>query len=195
MSLVDLDTDVKPWLEIAPAVISSDDVLQLCMESAIEFFESYTNRVLEEQDLTEQYNGNGTHVMGLRQFPVSQVLGVSIDAAWLFPTSEDSASYILDNDVFLVRKEVWPQGIRNIQVTYTAGYTPDDAPVDLKLASLQMIEFLYKGRGDHRLGVTNRNKIGESLTFQDSVPKTILDLIAPYVREKAVADLVRRAGG
>lgn len=195
MALVDLETEVKPWLEIAPSVTTSDNVLLTCMESATAFFESYCERELEEDTYTHQFNGSGRHELRLREFPVSDIHFAAIDSTWAFATPEDLASILIDNELWLVRKEIWPHGIRNIQVSYTAGYDFDDTPTDLRLACLQMVEFLYHGRADHRVGVTNRSKIGETLTFQDSVPKTILDLIAPYRRKGAVAALVRRQGG
>lgn len=195
MALVDLELQVKPWLEIPASETGSDDVLRLCMESATIFFESYCGRALEQQDRTQQFNGSGSHVLQLQEFPVTQINRVSIDSTWQFPTSIDTSTLLVDNDLFLVRREVWPQGIRNIQVAYTAGYAHSCMPTDLVQACLLMVEFLYHGRSDHRLGVGNRNKMGETLTYQDSVPKVILDLLAPYVRETAVRGLLRRAGG
>lgn len=195
MGLVYLQEDVKPWLEIPQTNTSADDVLAQCIEGATIFFESHTERVLEEQDLTHQFNGNGNHVMMLREFPVSQVTNVWVSSDWDFSAPIDNTSYVLDNEAFIVRKTVWDQGVRNIAVQYTAGYAMDYVPADLRQAALMMTEFLWKGRADFRLGVTNRSKGGETLTFQESVPKAILDILETYKRAPYVASLLRRAGG
>lgn len=195
MALVDRDLDVKPHLEIAPATTTFDTYLDALAESVTILFETLTNRVLEEQDLTHRFNGNGKHVLVLREFPVSQVTRVAIDATWGFLTPEDTTSYYLDNEVFLVRQNVWPEGIRNIEIDTTAGYAPDDVPEDLRYTALLAIEFFYHGRTDHRLGVTARSKMSESLTFTESLPKTILDMLDPYRRKRAMADLLERVGG
>lgn len=195
MSLVSLDQDVKPYLEIPLSNTSSDDVLGLCMEASISFFETYTNRVLEEQDLTHDFNGNGTHVLMLREWPVSQVTAVYLDSDWVFASAMDSSEYMLDNEAFVVRKTVWDKGTRNVRVAYTAGYTVEECPPDLQQASLMMIEFLWRMRADQRLSVTNRAKNGETLTFQESIPKSIIDILNGYKRDVAAQDLLRRAGG
>lgn len=195
MSLVDLSLDVKPYLEIPDSDTSSDDVLGLCMEAASAYCERYTGRILEEQDLTETANGNGTHSLVIRAFPITTISRISIDADWQFLDALDPSEYIVNNECFVVRKLVWPQGIQNIQLTLTAGYAYDDVPADLTQINLHLVEFFYHSRSDHRLGVVNRNKIGETLTFTESVPKTITDMLAPYVWETATKSLLRRNNG
>lgn len=194
MSLLDLTTEIKPWLEVPPTVTEWDDLLEELNAATTVFFETYTNRVLEEQDLTHQFSGNGTHRLMLREFPVSQVTRVSLDADWQFPDALDTTEYLIDDDAFLYRKLAWGQGVRNIQIDYTAGYAPDDVPEDLRQAALMLVEFLYHTRNDHRLGLTNRSKVSETMTFQDSVPKIILDMLERYRRPVAVKDLLERVG-
>lgn len=195
MALLDREADIKPYLEIAPSNHTLDAFLDELNASVTSAFNFWTNRQLASATYTQQFNGNGTHELELRFFPVTTLTSVSIDSAWTFAAPISAGDALVDDQLFLIGKNAWPQGVRNIQVVYIAGYLTGSVPADLKHAALLAVEYLFRGRNDQRFGVTNRNKIGETLTFADSFPKSIIDMLAPYIRKRAVEDLRERRGG
>ncbi len=85
------------------------------------------------------------------------VYGLSaIDDNWVYLRKTDTP--LDDFDVLLERGQIaryseWPFGNRNIYVDYTAGYTSDNMPNDLKLAIKIIIQFFYNKRDDDSFGL------------------------------------------
>jgi len=174
-----------------------DTLVQTCRDAAQDAFDQYTNRRLREAVYTHQMDGNGLHMLVARQFPIVSISSIKVDPAWVFGsgTLVPSTDYIVENDTLLLKKTVWEQGIRNYQMVYTAGYGGAvPVPPDIVFAMKLLVEFLYHGRDDQRLGIQARGKVGETLTFLEDVPKTIWTLIDQYERKNAIAK-AQAAGG
>ena len=74
----------------------------------------------------------------------------------------------------------FPRGTRNIKIVYEAGVgtvVGDDIPDDLVNACLDYILWLYDRQNDRRIGRTNKSKGDENVTYEVSVPKSILDTL------------------
>ncbi len=87
----------------------------------------------------ERYNGNGMHELYLRNQPVTEVTSCIIDDSEYIDNLE-----LIDNRLFY--EDGWfSNGINNIKVSYTAGWTQSSMPGDIRLAALQLIS-LYTGQ-------------------------------------------------
>lgn len=156
---------------------------------------------------TDTYAGTGGRQLFLRDSPVTAVASVTVWGVAV-PASADgiAAGYVFD-DVSLwlvpgttvglpparVLDSRWPRGVRNIVVTYTAGYTgtttpPSDAtfngaPSDLGQAVTEFVVQQYK----RRAWVDQASKVvsaaGETTTFRAwEVPPQLERVIQQYTR-------------
>lgn len=123
---------------------------------------------------TETYDGGGT-VVQLRRVPVVSVAAVTQDAVAI-------TDYALDPSAGLLYRDEdgasWEYGVRNISVTYTAGYST--VPDALKQALLELVRHLWKTQ---RGGMDGRNPMmgdetvaGTGWTF----PLRVEQLLDPY---------------
>lgn len=148
--------DLKEFLGIADATTGEDNKLTLILNGVDAAVKRYCNRDLESRTYTsELYNGTGRNSLFLRQRPLTAVSSLKVvvgiyggvgnsdaftaDTAWtqnvdyiIASTSQDEFN---QSELIAIRR-LWPEGLRNVQVTYTAGYTTP--PADLKLAVLQL---------------------------------------------------------
>ena len=185
--------EAKTYLDIPN--VSQDTFVQQLIDSVESAFDMATNRKLLEATYIHQFDGNGEHTLISREFPVTAITEVNIDATWVFGagTIVSTSDYFIDNELLLINKNTWPQGIRNIEISYTAGYSTALVPKDLQQAGFIYIDYLYRINNDRRVGVQTRSKLGENLTYFDGIPKNVLELLEPYKREVMVAS--RRKGG
>ena len=187
----------KAHLGIPTLDTTQDARVEDYINAASDHVESLTNRKLVLQTHTHYLDGNGKGRMLLQEFPAQKPTVVNMDLSWTFgsgtlvPTTEFEVQF----DVILVRRslQTFPNGARNVKVTYQAGYST--IPMDVQQATLLGVEMLYHGRNDRRLGVQSKTKVGESVVFVDAIPQLVQTLLAPYVREAYVTRQIARGGG
>jgi uncharacterized phiE125 gp8 family phage protein len=128
----------KNYLRITET--SEDLLIESLINAVSDQIENYCRRKLKERTYTdEEYDGTNSSNLLLSQFPVSSVTDVKID-----DISIASSEYKLRKGTGgLVRlNSEWPEGVLNIKVTHTSGYSP--VPSDLDLACKHMVMFYYK---------------------------------------------------
>jgi hypothetical protein len=131
---------VKSFLDIPLEQTNDDEDITFLINASSSQIESYCKRKFKEQTYTdEEYDGNGLSGLYLRQYPVIEILSVSIDDVVLNATDYKCKKSIGK----LIKKHgKWPSGEINIQASYTAGYT--EIPADLELACKLLVRTYYK---------------------------------------------------
>lgn len=170
---------------------TDEDWLQLLVNSAQSFMETYCHRAFESGDYVEYYSGDGTKVLMLRKYPVStltsiyRVTGYTDDVE--STTEIDSDYYRLDAQAGIVWHDTkWLEGTRNYKVTYSAGYAT--IPYDLKTLCLEIAAKLYHSGGrdpmlkQERLGPYTRQYLESALS------PDILERLSLYRRWAPVID-------
>jgi hypothetical protein len=189
-SLVTLD-DTKKWLDIPLASTDLNDRAELFINSASEIIERYLDRKLARKTYTERYDGLRANKIFLKNTPASKPTSIAFASDWDFSEPLDTADYTVQEESLIVFKNaITPRGNQNIQVIYTAGYvtplssvqTGSALPSDIKMACLMLISWLWQVDRDRRLGVTNKSKQNESISFEDGIPVTIADILRNYKR-------------
>lgn len=135
-----------------------NDLLQLLINSTTKYVENYIKRPLDLTEVTLQLNGTGTDVLVLNHYPISSVSSIRVDSNREFAsiTEIDTDDYYVDTEAGRIEKlngVVWPVGRRNVQITYTRGFSA--IPDDLSLAGLEIaaIKWNESHQGDKRIGV------------------------------------------
>lgn len=156
---VDLEDDVKPWLQIQTLATGGDLRLQLLIDMTCQWVQNKMGRavgptpfkrrfngwsgwngayielpyapILEVTSVTEWWGSSGPHVLG-EQTPENQVDGWQCDYL---------RGQLIRVFPGLVQKP-WFPGSRNIEVSWVAGYNP--VPADIKVATLEMIAHWWR---------------------------------------------------
>lgn len=152
-------TEYKTWAGIGGTDL--DTWLAAVIAQAQDFAERWCDRNFESAERTEYYDGHGGETIQLRSTPVtaissvSYISGVSSGAATYTAYATDS--YWVDSTGILSRysafdawdeagdRAIWPEGVRNIKVVYTGGWST--IPEGLKLAVFHLIDYLKDLRG------------------------------------------------
>ena len=166
-SLTTVD-DLKTFLQIASSDTSEDTRLEELLDGVEWAVESFTKRRFASRSYTEYHDGNGRQLVVLRNRPVTAITSVKVDAtgyygngtnafaastAWTIGTDYTPKNLTADEDnpgLLIALKGsmfdgrgVWPEGIGNIEVVYTAGY--QTIPSDLILAVHQLASGVRQG--------------------------------------------------
>ncbi len=159
---VDLNSDVKPYLQIPVASVASDVELQLIIDGTCYWVQNYLGRPIAPTEFFRRFSGywgtgNGGAYVSLPYYPVTQM--VSVIEYWgtsgphtlteQTPTNQGGQDvysmdylrgYVIRAFDGLVARPFFP-GLRNIEVTWWAGYNP--IPPDIKLATLKLIKHYW----------------------------------------------------
>lgn len=195
-ALTDLAT-AKEHLEIPGADTTQDSKVERFINTASDFFETYCSRKFITQTHTEYQDGRGSNRIMLRQWPITGGPAdggtkpeLFIDSNSVFDASSavDVTSYYVDSEsefeLVLIgcttEGSRFPRGTRNIKVVYEAGYGTvgaGDLPSDLVNACLDYVLWLYDRQNDRRIGRTNKSKGDENVSYEVSIPQSIMNVL------------------
>lgn len=193
-------SEQRIWMGVQVATVQPDvdSLLEICINGASSMIEAFLDRLLISQTKTLQYDGNRTDTLFLGDWPVTSVASIYNSTSWEWVPANliDPAEYrITDNQLFVqLNKRSFDFGRANIQVTFTAGYdspaTPASNPLPsaIKHAAYMLTDWLYTIRGDRRIGVANKAKSAESISFIDGIPLPISEILEPYKKDFFIPD-------
>ena len=196
MGLVDLAT-AKEWL---PHLVDTtgphsgnaltDDELQSYIDAASKTAERVARRKLSADDYVEVCDGPGRRELLLSQWPILSVTSVIISSDGSFSTTdpESSDTYEIDGAPgVLARRSLWPEGYRNIQVTYRAGYElPANGgdytvPEDLERAVIEVIDWMRQRDLNQTIGIrTVIGADGLQTSYSLDVPMSARSVFESY---------------
>jgi hypothetical protein len=153
--------------------VYSDIALQ---QEYIDAAENIVNNYLGYSPALRGYNnmlnGRGNHELQLRAKPIQNIIHLSINGI-LIPIDE---LYFTDNSEFIYYNSIFPYGIKNIQIEYTAGWgsvidddiaNGESLPKIIKLTVLR-IASLLQTESDSNIGITSKS-------FADSGTRTFIN--------------------
>ncbi len=131
---------------------------------------------LSAATVTERLSGDGSLILYTSRWPVTAVTSVELEQVGLTLTTMTDASAEADQDVYLPPHGLWialrpiwqgtqgligwPEGVSNVKVVYTSGYSAALMPADVTGAIAQMTWLLWQERdrlGDGSLSVGDRS--------------------------------------
>lgn len=95
----------------------------------------------------------------------------------------------------LYRSSGWPEGVQNIPLTYTAGWTTATMPADIKQAVAQFASFFYNQQQQGGIGIKSFDlghlqieyaNASSSTTAESSIPIAALDVLDQRYRIKTI---------
>lgn len=135
----------KDWFGLPPEHADADDAIELLIDAASDEIESFCRRVFRREALVDEASdGAGAPYLYVSRPPILLAAGVTVkiqNGSAITVDAADLAVYdtlgkvVLKSSVLEYGRRralsVFPAGERNILVTYTGGYLPIPAPVQL----------------------------------------------------------------
>ncbi|GAB7388993.1 hypothetical protein BSNK01_28310 [Bacillaceae bacterium] len=171
MALTSLDK-AKRYLKIESN--EHDELIQDLITAASTAIETYTSRIFVQKSYTELYDGKGLNYLVLRQAPIVSVSEVKIDDQTL--PAEDYAFYA-ETGVLRRKTGFWPEGVQNIEVSYTAGYST--VPPDVEQAVILLVAAWFKTDISDFSNLINE---AGGIVRPEAFPSRVRALLDPYRR-------------
>jgi len=172
--------NVKAWFAPPLTATSDDALLQRLITAASGFIASWLGRDLALQSYTEHRDGNGGTRLSFAQTPVSAVAAVSIDGVAIPPAPDAvGAGFIASTTQLYLRGFCFTPGVRNVSLTYTAGYAA--TPAEVEQACIELVALRYRER--ERIGHVSKSLAGETVSFsQKDMSDDVKTLLSLYRR-------------
>jgi len=174
---------VKSHLKISATDL--DDEIDLKINAASKLLETYIGHSIKAGSFTEFYDGDGTNMLLLGNYPVLSIAGIWVDGVRVFGDDKlvDPAAYAFDanesENVGTVRllSGCFGRGVQNVKVQYMAGFS--EVPYDAELSCIQLVAWLLNRAGTE--GQTSASLGGKSETYElDAIPAYIKRGVAKY---------------
>ena len=177
--------EAKTFLKISAS--SEDSVIEDFINRASIWANDYTGRRLKSRSNSDVYDGDGSDILLLRDYPVNAVTSFQIvDEPVPLIIYED---FSLNAENGIIKTKNWrmiTKGFQNVTITYTAGYSTP--PETLKEAVLLYVGHLYRRQyADQKFGVQSETVGDRTTTYgsDDIIPKAKA-LLNPYRSERVL---------
>lgn len=181
--------EAKTFLKITAE--TEDSVIEDFINRASIWANDYTGRRLLFRSNSDSYDGDGSDLILLRDYPVTSIPDFRIDDGTNegSPPSVPSDDYTLNSQSGLIKLKngvMFVKGFMNVTITYTAGYTTP--PETIKEAVLLYVGHLYRRQyADQKFGVQSETIGDRTTTYgsDDIIPKAKA-LLNPYRSERVL---------
>jgi uncharacterized phiE125 gp8 family phage protein len=177
--------EAKTFLKIT--AVSEDSVIEDFINKASIWANDYTGRRLLLRSNSDSYDGDSSDLLVLNDYPVSSIIDMRINDGSYTGAPPQTTNYTLDSKngiVKLTNGEIFYTGFRNVNVTYSAGYSP--IPESIKEAVLVYVGAIYRRQyADQKFGVSSET-IGDRTTTYANEDFTLKakSLLNPYRCER-----------
>lgn len=165
----------KAYKKIASADTTNDTLIGYYVDWVTDYINKYCRREFRSTVYTNVYaDGNGSEFLRCLHQPITTLTAITLDDVDIKDDVE-----IYDDGVALYYADGFTEGVRNVKLTYTAGYAT--IPMDIELAAYILIDYIY-GRRD-QIGVLNvSTPDGSSFGLTDlTIPPIVLETLDRYV--------------
>lgn len=207
-----------PTAETDTALIAA---LELLINAACQKVETYIRTNVLAKEFVEYNDGDNSNTLSPKRWPLLEIVELNIDTNRIFidDTKVDEVNYFLrgatdsrqdsgdlvlrvigqdivirdDNEKFILGRIFMGSTLGSVKLTYKAGWalTADDVPSDIKIATLQIIEFYYYQRDNRDIGIASKSVKGESYQKnRDELPEQIFSTLDPY-QDVSIGDHVQ----
>jgi uncharacterized phiE125 gp8 family phage protein len=170
MAATDLVTlaQVKEHLEIVNN--DQDSYLATLIERVTGMVEARTRRKLYTRTYTDElYDGSGTHVLRLKEWPITSVTAVSfLDSQTATTWTAQSLTYlVMDKETqrTIVFRDgtVFPKDFQNVKLSFVAGLST--VPADLAQETLRFLALLHRAKDKQLENVESVSVMGQTTRF------------------------------
>ena len=177
--------EAKTFLKISAS--SEDSVIEDFINRASIWANDYTGRRLKSRSNSDVYDGDGSDILLLRDYPVNAVTSFQIGDEPVPLIIYEDFSLNAENGIIKTKNgRMITKGFQNVTITYTAGYSTP--PETIKEAVLLYVGHLYRRQyADQKFGVQSETVGDRTTTYgsDDIIPKAKA-LLNPYRSERVL---------
>jgi hypothetical protein len=192
---------LKLHIGIPAAITSKDSLLDQIIEGASAYIETYTNRKFGVEEYTEVLDGTPEDEIFLKQYPVVDILSLTISGNEVdLDAEEESDQIILDKETGSVyRENGFGSGRKAVRITYTAGYNLPEAsdesgpeeyesggdenlPAAIEAAAIRLSARVYERRTAE--GVSSVSPGSMSVQYKDAVDSDIVNILDAHKKRR-----------
>ena len=177
--------EAKTFLKISAS--SEDSVIEDFINRASIWANDYTGRRLKSRSNSDVYDGDGSDILLLRDYPVNAVTLLQIVDEPVPLIIYEDFSLNAENGIIKTKNgRMITKGFQNVTITYTAGYSTP--PETIKEAVLLYVGHLYRRQyADQKFGVQSETVGDRTTTYgsDDIIPKAKA-LLNPYRSERVL---------
>lgn len=155
---------------------AQDEVeLERLITVAQELIESYCGRKFDEATFTEYYNGDGTDLLFVKNYPIISVTSLHDDSSgrtFGADTLIDPTGYaVIDSNRIQLFTSLFAEEVNNVKIVYVAGYsdatvgTHVPIPQDLRQACIQQVGWMFKRGKGHNYGINSKSLDDGTIQF------------------------------
>jgi hypothetical protein len=145
-------------------VYDKEQLQQSCIDSATDIVKDYLGYDPELNEYTELLDGKGAQELQLKAKPIKFISALHMEG----PPFEAGGVYFNSASEFLyLRNGVFTAGVKNIEITYIAGYDEGEMP-DIIKATVLRIAAILQAESDSNIAVTSKS-------FADSGTRTFIN--------------------
>lgn len=190
MAIVDTETALE-FLKLTSPNEDEEAVLTVICDQISEAVEDYCGRIFEFATFTEDYDGSGTRILMLRQYPIDDITTVTrtkadaanteVVVAAAEYTINDESGMLLMHPVNHVDSSIWVKGEQNYEIVYDAGYDEDDMPNGIVGACNIWIATVFQ-KAKHNLFAVQSSTIGdETVNYtNDAMPPMVKSMLTKH---------------
>ena len=163
-----------------------EEQIELLIAAAQSLFERYCGRMFDEATFTEYWNGDGTDLLFVKNYPIISITSIHDDTGdhtYGASTLLDPTGYAIINDNHVqLYSTLFNKSVNNVQIIYVAGYsdeTGDHVPIpeELRQACIQQVGWIFKRGKGHQYGINTKTLDDGSIGFIET------SALLPSVRE------------
>jgi len=141
---------------------TAEDVVAMktqMLNAAQKVVEEYLGFDPESKSYDDYVSGIGYAQLYLFAHPITEVVSVEISGV-----SVPATSFTINGRCLRRNDGVWPVGIDNIHVSYTAGWSSENVPDVVRMAIVQIASLMLEESGGN-IGITGKSFAENSRTF------------------------------
>ena len=172
--------NVRAYLGLEPSDTASDDLLETLIAGASASVVNMVGRDLVLKAHTVLLDGTGKTALMTPDWPIRSVQSLKVNGVTISPAASIMApGYRFDDTMLIINGGTFARGLRNVEISYTAGYDP--IPDDVSTVCTKIVAGKFKERD--WVGFRSKTLAGETVTFDDvEVSEAVRNTLSNYKR-------------
>lgn len=167
---------VATWLNVTSD--AEKVILSQLITAYSTWIQSWLSRNIPEQDYSDSFDGTGSNRLLMPQWPITDVASVAVNGVSIPKASSVTESgYRWSDTAIILNGYKFARGDANVEITYTAGYSP--IPADLARTCVDMVAIHYREKD--RVGVASKSLAGETISYSlVDMPQQVKTILNQY---------------
>lgn len=162
------------YLELDTADTESSETANITefLKAAEDLVLKYLNRSIESTEYSEDIDGDDTNSINVKNYPIDSEAELTVTITDNNVSSEvDNTDLKIDynSGIIYYPNNIFPEGIMNINVVYTAGYAAENIPSVVKIAIKTLLKILWEKKDQNAQGAIDYHSGDSIVKFDNNI--------------------------